>query len=447
MHFEHGGVDKKGFDMLYRMIEMMTGLGHEAYLVYSSKTQSDRSLANMEWYADCIVEGCEAFRKNMEAAALKASQAADSLPELKGEETSGDELQTKLTQWRWKLKTLHDPTGNDIRLFHLILKHYDENVYQRLEQYYTRIAVYGMESVLKKATNVYGAVQKLYQLAVEADMAVIAPKEQLQKAMHRVAHKAASLDAIRAADSKTSPYTISATGNQAAYTPKACSSTDESLEILTAAVYKPPTREQGGKPHPILSKSFSVAEEEVSRRRHARAATSSELECTIHPSSASLLQPKSATSLGTIGSRRKGIAVPRIFTGSFSQLESDIRKLQLEKVNTQNVPLTSDAVDKVKIRDFGATPAISPCSTPSPTPLLQRREAFVSKETEVQDRLINGEVIATRRPSTKGRAQTIDDRTGGLEAWLKEESAGSPTTPGSGATPFRGNLRHREHTL
>ena len=119
--------------------------------------------------------------------------------------------------------------------------------------------------------------------------------------------------------------------------------------------------------------------------------------------------------------------------------------MQLDKVKTPEVQSFSSAGDDVKVRDFGNTPDISRCTTPSPTVVLQRREALISRDTEVQDRLIKGLVVTTRRPSTKGRAHTIDDRSPGLEAWLRQDAAKAHSA--DAALASRGPIKHRENTL
>ena len=101
-HFEHGGVDKKGYDMLHRMIEMMSATGREVHVIFQSKIACRTSLVNMDQYLSCIVQGCDTFNKRMRATVRKTSRAADSLPGLG--DLIGDKLERRLKQWRWKLK-------------------------------------------------------------------------------------------------------------------------------------------------------------------------------------------------------------------------------------------------------------------------------------------------------------------------------------------------------
>ena len=101
-HFEHGGIDKKGHDMLYRMIEMMSAIGWEVHIIRQSKIVRPSASATLGRYMTCILQGCNVFNVNMNAAVEKAFRAANTLPKLQG--ASSDELDTMLTQWRWKLR-------------------------------------------------------------------------------------------------------------------------------------------------------------------------------------------------------------------------------------------------------------------------------------------------------------------------------------------------------
>jgi hypothetical protein len=208
--------------------------------------------------------------------------------------------------------------------------------------------------------------------------------------------------------------------------------------FLTAKVSQ--SQEKDERVRKVPSKSFGIVEEETARRRHIRAATVPEADYTMM----SFTDALAAHRGDAIGTRRKGPHIPRIFTGSFSQLESDIRKLQLDKVSPTEPESLTDG--NIKIRDFGATPAISPCSTPRSETSLQRREALLSRETEMQHRVIRGEIYSSRRPSTKERARTLDGDLA-LDAWLKEDSPAKGSRDGGANGVRRGHLRHREHTL
>ncbi|KAK5175086.1 uncharacterized protein LTR77_000223 [Saxophila tyrrhenica] len=378
-HFEQGGVDKKGFEMLYRMVEMMSAIGWETHLIFHSKIATGSSLAKMEYYISCMLQGCEVFRASMQEAAQKATDASNALPVV---DTSGNTTDAELS--------------NDAKLFQMILEHFDKHAYLRLHRLSIRKPAYGLVSLVSCATKLYEALHRLCQVALEADRRVIALRERL----HKDEELTAAIRAQKLAESR--------------------------VEMLAPTMYMPPLDKAQSQPPPSLSKTFSFAEDELNLRRHARAATVPDTDFTTFQG------------LSTIGTRRHGTHIPRVFTGSFSQLETDMRKMQIHKIRTPEEPL------EVKIRDFGATPLLSPCDSPTAFTPLQRREAMVISDTELQDRVINGALVTSRRPSTKERAQTIDSSFD-LEAWLKQDS-GKVQSP-ERAEVRRGVLRHRENTL
>lgn len=216
--------------------------------------------------------------------------------------------------------------------------------------------------------------------------------------------------------------------------------------------------------HSNFNKSFSVVEDEVTHRGHFRNLTDA--------SSIYTAQPAEVVTPGTIqrmqqrtnanrvvGGRRKDSAsvVPRIFTGSFSELESKVLYHRLHKIRTPEHQPSSPAFastasptescaasseEGTVVRDF-ADAAATPRMCPSPVTLLQRREALSEHDPQWGSRLVKGEVIRSRRPVQ--RSQTINDHTGGLEAWLRQPSAARPSSPGASGSAIR--VRPRENTL
>lgn len=310
------------------------------------------------------------------------------------------------------------PTGNDTALFECILEDYDEFVYGPFVAIHEQKPDWALDAWITESTVIREALEKLQFVAQEADQLVQNLDQRFRTAVQRFRMMKSE---------QAAPVTKAPVGTEA---------------LLPPTVYHSTAAPKPVHPNPIWSKSFGVAEEELARRGHIRAATFSEADYTASSVSAGLVQP-SGQAFPTVGLRRKGTSVPRIFTGSFSQLESDLRKLHIDKVET---PVSSniDRDEPVKVRDFGATPAISPCTSPSPMS-LQRREALVSRDAEFQDRVVNGEVIKHRRPSN--RALTIDDATGGLEAWLKQEPREKGAANLDSAGVRRGCHRHRENTI
>lgn len=423
-HFANSGLDGKGYHMLYRMIEMISAIDWEVHTTCSSENPRPRANEDMIQYAKCILQGCEAFRKNMLPALIEAQVAVATLPNLEGD---GEELEARFKQWRSKLRTLHEPTGNDTRLFKLVL-HHCIKVQERLIVLHSSNMSYNLDEVVQGIGAVHLALKELVEIAKEADEVVTA------------------LDAIF--ESFVEDQNQKSRVQALAETQQAAHASDSESELLAPAVYSPPSHDKNTKPNAVFSKSFSAAEEELGRHHHVRTSTFSPSDYATVPKSASLAQdqPRYPFQGSAIGSRRKGAHVPRIFTGSFSQLESDLRRLQLHKVRTPEEQTIAGS-DPIKIRDFGATPAISPCTSPALCVSLQRREALLSKDSEFQNRVINGTVVKSRRPSAKMRAQTIDDKHGGLEAWLKEDPPTTHIQDTPGSAVRRGNLRHRENTL
>ena len=97
LHLKRGGLSKKGYDILFRMILMISAIGWELHVVYSSKIPSATVRAKMEQYISCILEGCGAFIRNMKAAADRAIVARDAFPV--AFETRA-ELRSRLDLWR-----------------------------------------------------------------------------------------------------------------------------------------------------------------------------------------------------------------------------------------------------------------------------------------------------------------------------------------------------------
>lgn len=267
--------------------------------------------------------------------------------------------------------------------------------------------------LVDRTTEVYEALHGLCQIALKADRRVNTLRELIRKS-EKGAEANAAQSSLEAID-----------------------------EILQPNVYMEPLRRAETQPPSSLSKSFSAVQEEMSLRRHARAATVSEAKYTICTTSMSAAQLSDQGAAN--GARRRTPHAPRIFTGSLSQLESDVRKIQLHKIKTPELPDGSSGHVDVKIRDFGATPLISPSGSFTTMASLQRREAIVSRDTELQDRIIKGEVVTSRRPS-KSRAQTIDNSFD-LEAWLKQDSCKvqSPEKKRLGVSD--GGLLHRQKSL
>jgi len=138
------------------------------------------------------------------------------------------------------------------------------------------------------------------------------------------------------------------------------------------------------------------------------------------------------------GNGEGGSITPRVFTRSFDELEDSVRGLRLHHINLSTSDADHDAGGDVKVKDFALR---TPCLLPSAATLLERREALCAREPTWEHRLIGGQVVHSRRPHDRNRAQTVDERGGGLDAWLAESP--SPSRAGS----IHSRVLHRQHTL
>ncbi|RMY08992.1 hypothetical protein D0868_04486 [Hortaea werneckii] len=225
--------------------------------------------------------------------------------------------------------------------------------------------------------------------------------------------------------------------------------------------------------HSNFNKSFSVVEDKVMHRGHFPHMTNASDVYTAGSSRAvgpGIAQPAQRLPHAgkSLASRRKGSKsqVPRVFTGSFHDLEDKVYEHQPHKIKTPEFtqPSSPSEADIASVttsatlspeagpvvRDFADLAPI-PSNFPSPGNQLQRREALVSRDAQWEDRIINGEVVLSRRPDRLQRAQTIDDRSSGiegLEKWLRQQSEAHWKLPGThNATGRHASGRQRENTL
>ena len=94
--------------------------------------------------------------------------------------------------------------------------------------------------------------------------------------------------------------------------------------------------------------------------------------------------------------------------------------------------------------DSNTSPGSAASTSPIPQTPLRRVETFISRDTEVQDRMIRGEVVSTRRPSVvrgRGRGATFSGQRAEMEAWWRQPQPSTPNVPlgESGGGPNRKN--------
>ena len=106
-HLVHGGISQEGYNMLYRMVEMISAIGKELHPIALSPQDviQPSTIRNIQWYSTCVNEGCERCRKHFEGKLRAAQSAAAGLPDLEGNwEVEGDVFMGKLRVWRDVLK-------------------------------------------------------------------------------------------------------------------------------------------------------------------------------------------------------------------------------------------------------------------------------------------------------------------------------------------------------
>ncbi|KAK5120267.1 hypothetical protein LTR85_006473 [Meristemomyces frigidus] len=469
-HLAHGGIEQHGYDILYRMVMMISSLGKDLHAVSHTNIAHASIVRKMEWHVGCVIEGCEILRRHFKRRLGNAQSAAAQLPEL--ESTSEEALKGKLRIWRDRLRRLHIPTGNDARLVRHLANHFDDSVYRAFLQLHRRDPEHAIWCLNEQLTGVQQALEDVHDLCLDADSIVRHLDEEFEHASSRlkraVRGEMSSTVIQPALHTHPTEEVINFESSAILSTPRTEEGPPQLPPLPFQAIDPKPSRyqqhlipDQESGRHPISNKSFSAVEDQVAHRGHFRNATVAETGYTADaPATVGLgiaqpypRHPHQGLSASIL---RKGSVgnVPRVFTGSFHELESDIFNLMLHKVQTpEQQSSTSPAVPSSPtngpvIRDF-ADASRTPSRCPSPVSLLQRREALVSRDAQWESREVNGEMVRSRRPSEKiQRSLTIDDRTHGLDAWLRQHAAAEPASPETpGSAVRRGMLRQRENTL
>lgn len=193
-----------------------------------------------------------------------------------------------------------------------------------------------------------------------------------------------------------------------------------------------------------LNKSFSVVEDQVAHRGHFRDRTldvdnTDPAQLPIIPQRAETLLPcaqhghtsrVAQTSVRRGKSSTSSSSVPRVFTGTLNELENKVYALNIHKIETpegaQSLPIAdlspSDCPSPVNARDF----ADDACSLPmGPVPGLQRVETIIGRDVQWEDRIVNGQLLRSRRPSEKLQsAHTATEKTEEFCCWLSQQSPG-----------------------
>ncbi|KAK3068979.1 hypothetical protein LTR53_013044 [Teratosphaeriaceae sp. CCFEE 6253] len=455
VHLAEGGIERRSYDVLYRMIMVVSALGREVYGVMQDPVADASGLSYIEWYCTCLLEGCEAFRKYMRLQAEKAQRAAETLCELGA--VSEQDLDGPMGTWREALHTLHVPTGNDAKLFRHIITHYNASVYWDFLEFNrddpeSVICAVGQQlTAIKQLLNEieslcddadglvenleaeYGAASYRLELWTEQNVqppVIVEPVPVRPKL--RIDVYAATHAALKTSPIPDEPPRLPPLPFQKA-----------SMPDLLVPAKSAPVDGVGDRGLLSITKSFSAVEDQVGHRKHFRSATMANTGY-ISASSGSdqILRPKMSMS-----------AIPRVFTSSFSELETGLQRLKLHEAKTADaqpsppMPDSPTEEDMVHVRGFGGTSNASSVY-PSPVTLLYRREALVSKDAHWGSRIVNGELVRSRRPSERLPLQQVREHSGDLEEWLNRSSRAEHSNPDT-PNPLvkRGMLRQRENTL
>ncbi|KAF7187321.1 hypothetical protein HII31_11409 [Pseudocercospora fuligena] len=201
------------------------------------------------------------------------------------------------------------------------------------------------------------------------------------------------------------------------------------------------TSESGQKASTVAS--FSAVEDQINHRQNGDNTTLDPVNYTTEDTDSANSPVAGPPQLGSV-IRRGGRSTPRIFNGSFSQLEEGIHKLRSSRANNPS----NSALQQIKIKDFATPPHGTPDTSSPSSPALQIRP----RELPLR---IEGTNAFPRQFSglpTSGRTepQTADPRS--TKRSLAAVHRGGSKSAGSSATVSRESSRrpssrNREHTL
>ncbi|KAI7536563.1 hypothetical protein KC317_g18352, partial [Hortaea werneckii] len=506
--FRSRSIDKRSYDLLYRMIMLISGVGADIHVIVESGISHQSTLRRIEWYINSELEACDFLREHFESRCQNALRATGYLPRLAILE--GVALESALDAWRPVLRTFHKSTGREAGIFRDMIDLFAKAVWQEFSRLHERQPHNEALDLRDLLVAVQTQLSRIQYICSEADEMVDKFDHEYQKAVRRLQdwsrHRSRppTTEAIQfqATDAVAAPATPESaircpqhgfsgtTGNQTIATLRTPSeppqlpllpfqvadgpgvatsqgtptkrsslsnvfgATDKEglyLQIFTRAqadAEAPKTaRLEPSGSHSNLNKSFSVVEDKVMHRGHFRHMTdASDVYTADSPRAVGPNIAQPAPQLPhvdkSLATRRKGRKnqVPRVFTGSLHDLEDKVLEHQLHKIKTPEYtqlssPSEADIASVITsgtlspeaepvARDFAdLAPVSSNCTSPGSQ--LQRREALVSRDAQWEDRIINGEIVLSRRPDRLQRAQTIDDRSSGidgLEKWLRQQS-------------------------
>ncbi|CAK4028282.1 Hypothetical predicted protein [Lecanosticta acicola] len=315
--------------------------------------------------------------------------------------------ESEVDRWRATLEPLFDQLSANSIVFEHTSELYHDEVYHPFLELHRRHPDHQLWNLSNCLTKVDFAVQELCDMAEESMLWTRSIHSQY------MAYKQAAQIAARPLEPEPNPlspneadddYSSTAATNFASKGGDLTASPGWSADqCRTAALALQPKPANSG---PALTTSFGAVEEQVNRgHTHKRAATMMTAEYMLEYDTVG--PPR----FGSVFRRNKNI--PRIFTGSSSELEQSIRKMQIAEADILSSREAKKTYTGVVAKEIAKQPASSP-------PMGNRHRAE-NRET------INdvGQDVEARKPRARFhgdriRARTMSGTLGGLEAWLNE---------------------------
>ncbi|KAK4552815.1 hypothetical protein LTR86_010149 [Recurvomyces mirabilis] len=471
-HHAEGAIDTKTHAMLHRMILLISAIGRDLHSIVQSKLAHASVIHRMGQHASFVLEGCVVLKRHYGRRADRAEAIGEQLDGLAKVLRGTQEEKMMVMQPGALLKMLHVPTGNDCRLFRHLATHFYDAVYGEFLQLHRAQPECPVWSLNGKLLAIQEAIDTIYEISQSADEVTqgienkygrLSKTSKASPATRSSPPKARkpdlTVDIARAKTPKTLPVMSVLDGPPVLPPlPFQIPEVDEPVQQSVPAVVRI-------NKHPISPyKSFSAVEDQVSQRSHARSATVSSTGYVADQSTTGLgisnIEPRQVPHTASGLSQRKPSTgnVPRVFKGSLSELQADVERLGLNKVKTPEgqhaspKPKSPPREEFAEPEDYYRGHSAGLSSTfPSLGTVLQRREAFMSKDTQWESRLVDGEVVRSRRPSDRlqiSRAPLISAQSAEIEDYSSDQSTpkASPSNANSAPTK-RGPMRQRENTM
>ena len=97
-YFRSRNIDERSYDLLYRMIMLISGIGANIHVIVESGIAHPSTLQRIEWYLNSELEACDCLREHFDSSYQTALRATGCLPDLAILE--GKALGSALDAWR-----------------------------------------------------------------------------------------------------------------------------------------------------------------------------------------------------------------------------------------------------------------------------------------------------------------------------------------------------------